>query len=79
YTLLGVTLFVPMIAGLYVRRVRTPEVLASMAAGIGATLAVQLLGGPGGFGVVSPALAGLAASAAACLLVLALRRRRPEL
>lgn len=75
YTLLGVTLFVPMIAGLYVRRVQTPEVLAAMAAGIGATLAVQVLRGPAGFGVVSPPLAGLLASAAACLLVLALRRR----
>jgi SSS family solute:Na+ symporter len=75
YTLLGVTLFVPMVAGLYVRRVQTPEVLAAMATGIAATLAVQLTRGPGGFGIVSPALAGLLASAAACVLVLALRRR----
>ena len=34
YSLLGVSLFVPIVGGLYVRRAGTPEALASVAAGI---------------------------------------------
>lgn len=74
YTLLSVSLFVPILAGLYVRRAGTPEALASIAGGVAVMLAVQLATGGRGFGVVSPALAGLAASAAGCALMLLARR-----
>jgi SSS family solute:Na+ symporter len=79
YTLLGVCLFVPMIAGLYVRRAGTPEALAAIAGGVSVVLAVHLGTGGRGLGPVSPALAGLLASAVACGGALALRRPRPAL
>jgi SSS family solute:Na+ symporter len=81
YTLLGVCLFVPILAGLYVRRVGTPEVLAAIAAGVALMLATHLATGGRGFGLFSPALVGLTAGAAACALVAAGRRayhRGPE-
>jgi SSS family solute:Na+ symporter len=64
YGLLGVSLFVPILAGLYSRRAGTPEGLASIFAGISTMIAVQLVtGGRAVFGV-TPALAGILA---ACL------------
>ena len=42
YTLLTVSLFVPIIGGLYVRRVGTPEVLTSVAAGVGLVIVLRL-------------------------------------
>jgi SSS family solute:Na+ symporter len=83
YTLLGVSLFVPVVAGLYVRRVGTAEALAAIAAGVSVIVAAELDRRTGGrlFGSVSPALVGLAASALACALVAAGRRayhRAPE-
>ena len=75
YTLLGVCLFVPMMAGLYVRRAGTPEAMAAIAGGVSVMVAVHLATGGRGFGIVSPALAGLIASVLACSAVLALRRR----
>jgi solute:Na+ symporter, SSS family len=79
YTLLGVCLFVPMMAGLYVRRAGTPEAMAAIAGGVAVMLAVHLATGGRGFGLVSPALAGLIASAASAGAVLALRRPQPAL
>jgi SSS family solute:Na+ symporter len=79
YTLLGVCLFVPMIAGLYVRRAGTPEALAAIAGGVAVMLAVHLGTRGRGFGVLSPAMAGLIASTAACAAVLAVRRPRAAL
>jgi SSS family solute:Na+ symporter len=79
YTLLGVCLFVPMMAGLYVRRAGTPEALAAIGAGVSIMLAVHLATAGRGYGLVSPALAGLITSAVAAGAVLALRRRPAEL
>jgi SSS family solute:Na+ symporter len=79
YSLLGVSLFVPVVAGLYVRRAGTPEALAAIAGGVAVMLAVRFATDGRGFGLVSPALAGLVASAAAAGAVLALRRRPGEL
>jgi SSS family solute:Na+ symporter len=75
YTLLSVSLFVPVVAGLYVRRAGTPEAFAAIAAGVAAMLAVQLSTGGKGMGAFSPALVGLLASGAACTLALFARRR----
>ena len=41
YTLLGVSLFVPVVAGLYVSRATTYDVLVSMAAGVACMLGLQ--------------------------------------
>jgi SSS family solute:Na+ symporter len=81
YVLLGVCLFVPVLGGLYVKRVGTPEALAAIAVGVVCMLATYLATGGRGFGIVSPALAGLAAGTVACALVAIGRRayhRAPE-
>jgi SSS family solute:Na+ symporter len=78
YALLGVSLFVPILAGLYMHRAGTPEALASIACGISTMVAVQLTrGGRGVFGL-TPALAGLGAAAAGFLIVLLSRSRTYE-
>jgi SSS family solute:Na+ symporter len=76
YSLLSVSLFVPVVAGLYVRRTGTPEALAAIGAGIAALVAAQL--GTGSLGPLPPVLVGLLAAAAACALTLILRPRRPD-
>jgi SSS family solute:Na+ symporter len=81
YTLLGVCLFVPILGGLYVKRVGTPEVLAAIAAGVALMLATHLATGGRGLGLLSPALVGITTGVLACALVAAGRRayhRGPE-
>ncbi|MGE5243645.1 MAG: sodium:solute symporter family protein [Betaproteobacteria bacterium] len=73
YTLLGVSLFVPIVAGLYLRRSSTIEALAAIAAGVAAMLAAQLATGGRGVGQLTPAMIGLAAAAAGFAIVLAAR------
>ena len=73
YTILGVTLLVPVVGGLYVKRAGTPEALASMAAGI-ATLFVAKYAVTPRYAWVDPTAAGLLAGAIAFGLVL-LRHR----
>jgi Na+(H+)/acetate symporter ActP len=58
YGLLGVSLFVPILAGLYSRRAGTPEALASIFAGISTMIAVQFV--TSGRGVVLDDLLGVA-------------------
>jgi SSS family solute:Na+ symporter len=62
YTLLSVSLFVPVVAGLLTRRPGTPAALAAMAAGVGGVLAVRLGWLPAA-GWVTPYTVGLAAAA----------------
>jgi SSS family solute:Na+ symporter len=70
YGLLGVSLFVPILAGLYSRRAGTPEALASIFSGISTMIAVQLVtGGRGAFGVTPP-LAGILAASLGFVAVL---------
>jgi len=77
YTLLSVSLFVPILAGLYLRRAGTPEAAAAIGVGVGALVAIQLwTGGQGAFGL-TPALVGLLASAVGFVLVFAARTRPP--
>ena len=78
YTVLTVTLFVPVIVGLYVGRVRTPEAIASIAAGVAVFAAVRLAAGEGGIGGLDPAMLGLGAALAATLAVMAVRRPAAE-
>jgi SSS family solute:Na+ symporter len=76
YTLVGVSLLVPIVGGLFVRRAGKVEAFGSMAAGVGATLALHLATGGKGVGVVSPALAGHLAAVVAFAL---LTSRRPAI
>jgi SSS family solute:Na+ symporter len=75
YSLLVVTLFVPVIGGLYVRRAQSREAMAAVAAGV-ATLIVVRFGVAGAYPWVDPALSGIIASAVAFYGALALRPRR---
>jgi SSS family solute:Na+ symporter len=74
YSLLVVTLFVPVIGGLYIRRAGSPEALAAVAAGV-LTLPVVRFGVAGSYPWVDPALTGIIVSATAYFGVLALRKR----
>jgi SSS family solute:Na+ symporter len=71
YTLLGVSLFVPIVAGLYLRRSSTTEALAAIAAGVVVMLAAQLATDGRGFGRITPAMVGLAAAVVGFAVALA--------
>jgi SSS family solute:Na+ symporter len=75
YSLLGVSLFVPVLGGLYVRRAGQREALAAIAAGV-VTLLVVRFGVAGYSGWLDPTLTGIVAGAAAFFAALALRFRR---
>jgi solute:Na+ symporter, SSS family len=78
YTLLSVSLFVPVIAGLYTRRPGTPEALGAIATGVTTVIALQLLRGGRGIGPLTPALIGLILAAFAFLIVALVRRKEPS-
>ena len=65
YSILTVTLFVPVIGALATRGAGRAEGLASVVTGIAALLVVQVITGGRGYAVVSPALAGVLTSAIA--------------
>jgi SSS family solute:Na+ symporter len=71
YTLLGVTLFVPILAGLYTRRTSTGAVLGSIVAGVAGMIAAQIGTAGAGWGALTPALAGLLAAITAWALAMA--------
>lgn len=62
YSVLGVSLFVPVLAGLFTQRFRALEAMAAIVAGMAVMLALQLTAGAGGVRGVTPALAGVLAS-----------------
>lgn len=75
YSVLGVCLFVPVLAGLFVRRFRAPEALAAIGGGMLVMLALQLTVGAVGMRGITPALAGVVTSVVVALVAhLALRR-----
>lgn len=76
YTVLGVSLFVPIVAGLYTGRVGKPEALAAVGAGIAVMVSVHLGTMGKGFGIITPAFAGIFVSVVTCLVVVLARRRR---
>jgi SSS family solute:Na+ symporter len=63
YSLLAVSLFVPLLAGLYSKRPRAGAALAAMAASVPATAAIHLLTRGAGFGALTPAAIGILFSA----------------
>jgi SSS family solute:Na+ symporter len=74
YSVMAVCLFVPLLGGLYVRRVGTTEALAATVAGMIAMLALQLGTEGQGVGALTPAMLGLATAVVTALLVLLVRR-----
>jgi solute:Na+ symporter, SSS family len=75
YTLMSVSLFVPILAGLYVRQARSPEALGAIVAGVATVVLRQFVFGGARFHGLTPAMAGLAAAAASFSLLLFVRRR----
>lgn len=69
YTILGVTLLVPVVGGLYVKRAGTPEALSSMVAGIATLFVVKYTVTPN-HAWVDPTAAGLIGGAIAFGVVL---------
>ncbi len=65
YAILTVTLVVPVVGGLYVRSAGRREGLASILAGVPVLIVTHYLTDGQGYGVLSPALAGVVASAVA--------------
>lgn len=76
YTLLGVSLFVPILGGLFVPRAGTREAIAAIVAGVGGMMAVQLSTAGKGIAWLSPALLGLMAATAAFLVLLPFNKTR---
>ena len=75
YTLLTVSLFVPVLGGLYTRRIGPHEAMGAIAGGVGTFVAVQVLAaGERVFGM-TPAMVGLLGALAGCGLILARRSR----
>lgn len=70
YTLMGVGLFVPILAGLFIPRATTAGALAATLTGIAAVLAVQTFGNPGP-AWMTPAMYGLLTSVVAMAASLA--------
>jgi solute:Na+ symporter, SSS family len=69
YTLLSVSLFVPILAGLYVTRASTADALAAIVCGVVVVLLVQFSTGGKGIAGLSPALLGLIAASAGFVMV----------
>ncbi len=76
YTLLTVSLFVPVVAGLYLRRLGTPEVLASIAAGVALVTILQITTGGQAVAGLTPAQLGLTAAGLSCGVVAVFRLKR---
>ena len=76
YSLLSVSLFVPVIVGLFSRRAGVPEALAAIGAGVGGLLAARLAGLTEVWRLLDPTLVGIAASGMALLIVAGWRRGR---
>ena len=70
YALLGVSLFVPIMAGLYSKRTSERGALLSIAAGVAGLLIVQAATGGRGWGPFSPSLGGLCAAVGAWAITL---------
>ena len=75
YTLLTVSLFVPVLGGLYTRRIGPHEAMGAIAGGVGTFVAVQVLAAGGRVFGMTPAMVGLLGAFAGCGLILARRSR----
>jgi SSS family solute:Na+ symporter len=78
YSVLSVSLFVPVVAGLHTRRPGVPEALAAIAAGVTGLFALRMSAVTGISRWLDPTALGIVASAAAFALLFALRRPRAD-
>jgi SSS family solute:Na+ symporter len=76
YSLLTVSLFVPIVAGLFVRRFDTSGAAIAIGAGVITLVAAQLYAGGADIGGWSPTMVGLTASVMAAVMTSAARRPR---
>jgi SSS family solute:Na+ symporter len=67
YSLIAVALFVPVIAGLYSRRILSAAALTSIVTAIAATVVVRQLTANAGYGIFSPPAIGIATAATVML------------
>ena len=74
YTIMGVSLFVPIIAGLYSSRATSIDALAAIVAGIGIVGGWRIFYGGATINGVTPAMGGLAGAIVAYLVVHTFRR-----
>jgi SSS family solute:Na+ symporter len=74
YALLSVSLFVPVLAGIFSRKGGAPEALAAIAGGVVVLLFVHFSTDGQGFGVWSPSLLGVLAAGISFFLVLVSRK-----
>jgi SSS family solute:Na+ symporter len=75
YSLLSVSLFVPVVAGLLTRRGGVQEALAAIGGGVAVLLVVHLRTGGVGFGVWTPTVIGIMAAGVGFLFVLLVRMK----
>ena len=79
YSVLSVVMFVPVVAGLWLSRAPRAAGLASVVGGLAALAFVQIATANRGYGLVTPTLAGILASAVAFALAhTTVLRRRPS-
>jgi len=74
YSLLTASLFVPILAGLYVPKARTAEAMAAIVCGVTAMVGLHFATAGRGIGLLTPALAGIIGASIAFLLVFTARR-----
>ena len=78
YALLGVSLFVPIIAGLYVTSATADAAVAAVIGGVGGMLVVQGGTGGAGFGLLGPAPVGIVMSALGWAVVMMFPRQKAK-
>jgi SSS family solute:Na+ symporter len=74
YSLLSVSLFVPVIAGLYTKNFGKVEAVAAIVAGVSITASVHLTTSGGGLSGLTPAMLGLISAAVVGAIALVLRQ-----
>jgi len=74
YTIMGVSLFVPIVAGLYTRASNSMDAMAAILAGMGVVGGWRIFHGGAAIGSITPAMGGLASAIIAFLVVHVLRR-----
>lgn len=78
YTLLGVSLFVPIVAGLFLRRPRALDALAAIAGGVAVMIAAQAWNSGRPIGAFTPAMCGLSGAVIAFALTFLAGGRAPS-
>ncbi|MEW6322309.1 MAG: sodium:solute symporter family protein [Acidobacteriota bacterium] len=73
YALVAVSLFVPVVGGLFVRRAGTREALFAIVAGVTVRVGLQIFNDGRGVGLVDPTLLGTLSAAVAYVVTLGLR------